>query len=102
MPDLVRLVHDRERGGLVGLGTEVHGAEAQAADAETGTTEMGEVHGGQPRRVRRDGHLDESSGEAGAGWVRGATGGSVREAGGSDRPDVRTSARFAPTATVAR
>ena len=44
---LVRPVHDGEGGRLVGLGTEVHGAEAEATDAETGTTEVGEVHGRQ-------------------------------------------------------
>ena len=38
-------VHDRVRVGLGGERAEVHGAEAQAADGEAGTAEVGEFHG---------------------------------------------------------
>src|ERR1700683_2018684 len=39
-----RRVHDLVRCRLVGLRTEVHGAEAQTADGQTGTTEMRVFH----------------------------------------------------------
>ena len=41
---LMRGVHDRERVGLGGEGAEVHGAQAQTADTESGSPELREVH----------------------------------------------------------
>ena len=38
-------VHDGKRGRLIRLGPEIHGAQADAADAEAGAAEVGEVHG---------------------------------------------------------
>src|SRR5579863_10004843 len=46
-----RRVHDLERRGFVGLRTEVHGAEAQAADGETGPTEVCVFHAAESELV---------------------------------------------------
>ncbi len=52
-PGVERRVHDGERRRLVGLGTEVHGAQAEAADGEAGAAEVCVAHGAEPSGARR-------------------------------------------------
>ena len=47
-PGLQSRVHDGKRGGLIRLRPEIHGAQADAADAEAGAAEVGELHGAEP------------------------------------------------------
>ena len=81
-PGLEGRVHDGERGGLVGLGPEVHGAEAEAADGEAGPAEVGEAHAAEPtgpaRAARRDEVRRTRSGEVAARGRRASTGGRRR------------------------
>jgi hypothetical protein len=51
-PGVERPVHDRETVGLVGLRTEIHRAQAQAADLDPRSTELHILHRGPPVRRR--------------------------------------------------